>query len=581
MRDYLAIIRRNLLSPIVLAILLLAGALIYVNEYRDAWFISFVIIFNSLIGVVQELRAKHALKKLELIAAPHARLIEDGETVDVSYDKLTAGKEIELQAGDEVPVDAKLTTVRDIEVQEGMLTGESLAVSKHPGDMVYAATTVMTGSARAIVMAVGDNTRAGVMSRSLKRYKPELTPLQRSIQLAITGMAVGAVIMAGLIFIVYYIAGENAVTILKTIVSASVAMVPEGLLLASSMLLAFGSVKLAQAKVLPQKLSAIEAMALLDVLAVDKTGTLTSEEIVLEDIELIAGKTVKDVGGLLAIVTYEASGGNATGEAILKKYKTKNYLVKEIMAFSSARKMSGVRAEIDGQMVTLMLGASEYIDGLTRLGDEVKQRVSSLSSQGRRVLVLARIDDQTTALKDLSLTEGEVLCLAVLSNPLRQGAKSTIRFLQDSGVSVRVISGDNPQTVQYVAAQAGIINAQRTITGAKLSDMSDEEFADAADNHVVFARILPEQKERLIRHYKQRNLFTGMIGDGVNDALALKEAELGVAMYAGAVASRRVSDIVLLNNSFTSLPVGMRLGNQIMQAIELIATLFFTRSCMA
>ena len=171
MRDYLAIIRRNLLSPIVLAILLLAGALIYVNEYRDAWFISFVIIFNSLIGIVQELRAKHALKKLELIAAPHARLIKDGEAVEVSYDKLTVGQEIELLAGDEVPVDAKLTTVRDIEVQEGMLTGESLAVSKHPGDMVYAATTVMTGSARAIVMAVGDNTRAGVMSQSLKRLR--------------------------------------------------------------------------------------------------------------------------------------------------------------------------------------------------------------------------------------------------------------------------------------------------------------------------------------------------------------------------------------------------------------------------
>ena len=189
--------------------------------------------------------------------------------------------------------------------------------------------------------------------------------------------------------------------------------------------------------------------------------------------------------------------------------------------------------------------------------------------------MLAEFDDETTKLKDLPDGSGRAIGAVILRNSLRDGVIDTVKFLQEQGVVIRVISGDNPRTVQHIARQAGIDNPDKAILGSALAGLSDKAFDKAADEHTIFARVLPEQKERLIAHFKQSGKFTGMVGDGVNDALALKKSDLGVAMYAGAPASRRVADIILLNNSFTSLPIGMKLGNRIMQAIEVIATLFF------
>ncbi len=609
MEDYLDIIKRNLLSPIVLAIFLLAGALIYVREYRDAWFISVVIVVNSLIGIVQEIRAKRVLHRLELMSAPRARVLRDGQAVEVPYDSLVVGDEIILRAGDELPADAEVTVSKGLELNESMLTGESAAVEKAVGDTVLAATTVLAGEGTARVAAVGDQTKAGAISQVLKRYKPELTPLQVAIWRAITFLTYGAIVLAALIFIVYYFSGDDVVIILKTITSAAVTVVPEGLLLASSLLLAFGSLRLAQAKVLPQKLAAIEAMALLNLLAVDKTGTLTSDEVTLERVvafdEMISANSItdtsekfaaqaaagsparrfseiklseaaSDVAELAALIAHETSGGNITGQAILAEITPpKHAEIIEVMAFSSARKMAGVRAKIDGAVRTLMMGAPEFVAKLAPVDTMLQRHLDEWADSGLRVLMLAEFDDETTKLKDLPDGSGRAIGAVILRNSLRDGVIDTVKFLQEQGVVIRVISGDNPRTVQHIARQAGIDNPDKAILGSTLAGLSDKAFDKAADEHTIFARVLPEQKERLIAHFKQSGKFTGMVGDGVNDALALKKSDLGVAMYAGAPASRRVADIILLNNSFTSLPIGMKLGNRIMQAIEVIATLFF------
>ena len=609
MQDYLDIIKRNLLSPIVLAIFLLAGALIYVREYRDAWFISVVIVVNSLIGIVQEIRAKRVLHRLELMSAPRARVLRDGQAVEVSYDSLVVGDEIILRAGDELPADAEVTVSKGLELNESMLTGESAAVEKVAGDTVLAATTVLAGEGTARVAAVGDQTKAGAISQVLKRYKPELTPLQVAIWRAITFLTYGAIVLAALIFIVYYFSGDDVVIILKTITSAAVTVVPEGLLLASSLLLAFGSLRLAQAKVLPQKLAAIEAMALLNLLAVDKTGTLTSDEVTLERVvafdEIMPENSVPDtseksaaqavagsparrfseiklseaasaIASFAALIAHETSGGNITGQAILTEITPPKHAdIIEVMAFSSARKMAGVRAKIDGKTRTLMMGAPEFVAKLAPVDAMLQRQLDEWADSGLRVLMLAEFDDETTRLKDLPDGSGRAIGAVILRNSLRDGVIDTVKFLQEQGVVIRVISGDNPRTVQHIARQAGIDNPDKAILGSALAGLSDKAFDKAADEHTIFARVLPEQKERLIAHFKQSGKFTGMVGDGVNDALALKKSDLGVAMYAGAPASRRVADIILLNNSFTSLPIGMKLGNRIMQAIEVIATLFF------
>ena len=609
MQDYLDIIKRNLLSPIVLAIFLLAGALIYVREYRDAWFISVVIVVNSLIGIVQEIRAKRVLHRLELMSAPRARVLRDGQAVEVPYDSLVVGDEIILRAGDELPADAAVMVSKGLELNESMLTGESAAIEKAVGDTVLAATTVLAGEGTARVTAVGDQTKAGAISQVLKRYKPELTPLQVAIWRAITFLTYGAIVLATLIFIVYYFSGDNVVIILKTITSAAVTVVPEGLLLASSLLLAFGSLRLAQAKVLPQKLAAIEAMALLNLLAVDKTGTLTSDEVTLERVvafdemmpansitdtleksaaqatadsparkfsETKLSEAASDVAELAALIAHETSGGNITGQAILAEITPPKHAdIIEVMAFSSARKMAGVRAKVDGAVRTLMMGAPEFVAKLAPVDAMLQRQLDEWADSGLRVLMLAEFDDETTKLKDLPDGSGRAIGAVILRNSLRDGVIDTVKFLQEQGVVIRVISGDNPRTVQHIARQAGIDNPDKAILGSALAGLSDKAFDKAADEHTIFARVLPEQKERLIAHFKQSGKFTGMVGDGVNDALALKKSDLGVAMYAGAPASRRVADIILLNNSFTSLPIGMKLGNRIMQAIEVIATLFF------
>ena len=576
MRDYLDIIRRNLMSPIVIAIFLLALALLYAGERRDAWFISVVIAVNTVIGIVQEVRAKYALKQLELMSAPRARLVRGDEVAEVMYDALQVGDEILLETGDELPADGVVLSARGLEVNESMLTGESASIDKKKHDEVYAATTVIAGSARVRVTAVGDATKAGAISATLKQYTPRLTPLQQAIQNAITFLTYCAIVLSLLVFARYRIAGFESVRILKTIITSAITIVPEGLLLASSLLLAFGSLKLAQAKVLPQKLSAIEAMALLNILCTDKTGTLTSDEITLERVEPF-GSGNEPVKQLAAMVAHETSGGNATGQAIITALDLPyEYTVDDILAFSSARKFAGVRARVDGRVRTLIMGAPEYVARMAPLSTTEQQQIEKWTDDGLRVLLLAEFDDNNTPLKSLKPGSGRPLAVVLLRNLLRDGVVDTVAFLQRQGVNIRVISGDNPRTVQYVARAAGINNPDTAITGAELAELDEPAFATAADQHTIFARVLPEQKERLIAHFSQQNhQFTGMVGDGVNDALALKKADLGVAMYAGAPASRRVADIILLNNSFNSLPLGMRLGNQIMQAIEVIATLFF------
>jgi len=578
MSDLLLIIKRNILSPIVIAIFILATALLLLNEKRDAFFISGVIILNTLIAIVQEIRARQALKKLELMSAPHAeRQLPNGDFENVMYNQLVVGDTIRLKTGDEVPADGIVLSHTGLEVDESMLTGESAAIEKDEKSTVYAASAVVAGGAFIKVTAVGTDTKAGQMTSTLKRYTPQLTPLQHAINRAITFLTYGALALSLLIFIVYIGSHQNAIVIVKTITSGAVTIVPEGLLLASSLLLAFGSLKLAQAKVLPQKLAAIEAMALLSVLCVDKTGTLTSDTITFEQLMFFDKKDDETKWReLVGIAAQGTSGGNATGDAIIAAlHRTKNYEVIETLAFSSERKMSGVRVRYKNKLETVLLGAPEFLATLAPLRAQQKDMIERLTNEGKRVLLVTSFPGSKAALKKLPAGSGRAIGIVVLSNPLRTDVEKTVDYLQKNNVSMRVISGDNPSTVQYVAQSVGIKNSQNSITGAELAQIPDNKWDEKVLNTTIFARVLPEQKERIIATFKKHGHFTGMVGDGVNDALAIKKADLGIAMYAGAAATRKVADIVLLNNSFTALPTGMKLGNRIMQAIEVISILFF------
>jgi cation-transporting ATPase E len=578
LREYISIIQRNVVTPIVIAMAVLITALLLLGELRDAFFISIVITLNVLIAIIQEIRAHHALRKLEIMNAPRAhRLATSGDYEIIAVEAIRLGDTLKVGAGDQIPADGKIIHSQGLECNEAMLTGEARTIVKDKDATVYAGSVAMAGSATMTVVVAGDQTKAGKMTATLKRYKPELTPLQKTISRAIQGLTYGALAITLLIIVVYTARGVDVITIVKTVTTAGIVLVPEGLLLASTLLLAFGAINLARNKVLPQKLSAIEAMALLDVLCVDKTGTLTSDVIQFEKLETFTGETVKRLEAQVAILAREAASGNATGEALSRTLPDSNdYSVEDILAFSSDRKLSAVRLKKANVTTVLMMGAPEVLAAYAPLSNAQQKRIEQYVSEGLRVLLLVRLEQHKGKLRDIKPSQkGAVAGLVLLSNKLREGVVDTVEFLQKRGVSLRVISGDNPKTVQYVAAAAGIKNAHKVITGAELERLSDKAWDSTVLKAIIFARVLPEHKKRLIATFKKHGNFTGMVGDGVNDALALKEANLGVAMFAGAAATRRVADIILLDNSFTSLPIGMKLGNKIMQAIELIASLFF------
>ncbi len=577
MKDFIVILKRNFLSPIVIAIFVLSVILLILGEFRDAWFISSVIMINTILGIIQETRARNKLRKLELMNLPHARRLKsDGSFENILFNELRAGNKVGLEIGEEVPADGIIIESSGLEVNESILTGESNPIKKNKSAKVLAVSAVVAGSGLMLVKAVGDKTMAGKMSSSLKRYEPETTPIQRSIARAITYLTYGALGLAVLILVVYFLSGQDAVKIFKTIAAGAITVVPEGLLFASTILLAYGSIRLAQVKVLPQKLSAIEAMALLEILCVDKTGTLTSDEVKFNGVESFDKTNKLPVKELMAIIAKETSGGSKTGVAIANGLTLpKEYEIVENLAFSSARKYSGVRVKLNKKLYSVIMGAPEYLLKYTELDDYQSRRLKDLTSNGNRVLMAVMFDDNQMPLASLKQAKVQSIGLAVLSNELRDGVKKTVRYLQTNEVEIKVISGDNLETVQYITKQAGIKNADKALTGAELEELSAEDWDSVVSSTTVFARILPEQKQLLIETFSRLGKFSGMVGDGINDALAIKKADFGVAMYAGAAATRRVADVVLLDNSFNSLPVGMRLGNRIMQAIELIATLFF------
>ena len=576
-KNILIIIRRNFVSVPMISILILAATLMALGERRDAWFISVVIIINSIFACIQEVRTYLILRKIELMSAPRARIFRGEELLDVPYQELATGDEIHLMAGDEIPADCEVLASFSFEVDEAMLTGESVAVKKKMGDKILASSAVVAGEARARVLAVGGQTKAGQISSNLKNYQPALTPIQKRIQHAISFLTYLALALGLLIFVDYRLAGASYVVIIKTITSAAVTVVPEGLLLASSMFFAYGSLKLVRAKVLAQKLSATEGMALLEVLAIDKTGTLTSPKIIFEDLEIVSKDERNFVEHILFTFS-ESTGANSTSRALHKHYHAnfdKALEIEDSLAFSSSRKLSAIQVGGD----SFVLGAPENIKKLlSKPNVRLFQKIDQLAMKGLRVLLLARFKaDKSLDLVLENTRNAEPMAVICLRNELRENVVETIDYLQKQGVSLRVISGDNPKTVAYVAAQSGIKNPDKFITGEELAQLDSAEFEPAVLENTIFARVLPEQKQSIIKTLKHHGLYTGMVGDGVNDALAIKESDLGIAMHDGAPATRRVADLILLDNSFASLPGGMKIGNQIMQSIEFISILFFNK----
>ena len=645
-RSIVAILRANVFT-IFNAILASAVVVVLaVGSWQDAVF-GFVLLLNTLTGTIAELRAKRALDNLAVLAAPTAHVIRDGEAKDIEVSQVVLGELLELRSGDQVPADGQVLSSNGCEIDESILTGESVAVRKHENDQVLSGTTVIGGSARIRVTAVGEHSYANRLAMEARKYSVVTSELQEGTNRVLTWISWVIVPMTLLLlWSQLRVAGGisealdsgqwKAAVVLA--VAGVVGMVPQGLVLLTSVNFAAAAMTLARRKVLVQELPAVEVLARVDMLCLDKTGTLTSGAVELDHIESCLGSACADGdGGSLAAgkVSADAAAGgsagtgsgavvpasaddaaraalaylvggseaNATGSAIAAGLTgLEPAQARYAIAFNSARKWSAVQT----QAGAYVLGAPEIVlagstgsgstetdnadsdgTGLGSTDNAALERVKALASTGKRVLVLAHSNqalDQSenpTLPKDLTAA-----LLVVLAEQVRPDAAQTLDYFKRQGVAVRVISGDNPVTVAAIAAHLGLRNPDGGepvgVDARTLPAIEDTQaLADVLEKHTVFGRVTPEQKRAFVNALKSRGHTVAMTGDGVNDALALKDADLGIAMGNAAPATKAVSRLVLLNSQFDALPSVVAEGRRVIANMERVASLFLTKTTWA
>lgn len=655
-RSIVAILRANVFT-IFNAILASAVVVVLaVGSWQDAVF-GFVLLLNTLTGTIAELRAKRALDNLAVLAAPAAHVIRDGEAKDIEVSQVVLGELLELRSGDQVPADGQVLSSNGCEIDESILTGESVAVRKHENDQVLSGTTVIGGSARIRVTAVGEHSYANRLAMEARKYSVVTSELQEGTNRVLTWISWVIVPMTLLLLwsqlrVAGGISGSldsgqwKAAVVLA--VAGVVGMVPQGLVLLTSVNFAAAAMTLARRKVLVQELPAVEVLARVDMLCLDKTGTLTSGAVELDHIESClgsacaggdggvpaAGKVSADDAVALGVSADAAAGGsagtgsgavvpasaddaaraalaylvggseaNATGSAIAAGLTgLEPAQARYAIAFNSARKWSAVQT----QAGAYVLGAPEIVlagstgsgsteadnadsdgTGLGSTDNAALERVKALAGTGKRVLVLAHSNqalDQSenpTLPKDLTAA-----LLVVLAEQVRPDAAQTLDYFKRQGVAVRVISGDNPVTVAAIAAHLGLRNPDGGepvgVDARTLPAIEDTQaLADVLEKHTVFGRVTPEQKRAFVNALKSRGHTVAMTGDGVNDALALKDADLGIAMGNAAPATKAVSRLVLLNSQFDALPSVVAEGRRVIANMERVASLFLTKTTWA
>ncbi len=565
--------RFNALLGGLFVVILVAG------EANDALF-GGVLIANTLIGIVQETRAKRTLDQLAVLNAPRAVVRRDGEDQELDVDAVVLDDVLLLRTGDQIVVDGELLETHGLEVDESLLTGESDPVTKDLGDQVQSGSFVAAGTGAYRATKVGKDAYAVQLAAEARRFtlvKSELyLGIDRIIRLVSWAMIpTGALLLASQV--IAHGTG-NPKAIVGGTVAGLVAMVPEGLVLLTSIAFAVSVVRLGRRQVLVQELPAVETLARVDVICLDKTGTLTSGAITFDSLEVCDDFRHEDVVAALAGVVEADPDPNPTLRAVADGLGptspggqgTSHWAATRFVPFSSARKWSGGTF---GDRGTWILGAPDVVlaGSLGALADSVKEH----AEEGRRVLVLASTDRELA---------GEVLPerlraagLVLLDDEVRAEAPDTLRYFAGQGVAVKVISGDHPRTVAAIAQRAGVEVTGEVVDAADLPE-DPVELGELLQDHTVFGRVKPHQKRAMVGALQQRGRCVAMTGDGVNDVLALKDADIGIAMGSGSAAARAAAQLVLLDGSFASLPPVVAEGRRVIGNIERVANLFLTKT---
>ena len=581
-RSYFQIIREDVFTLINNILFVLCLALLFFGQYSEAFVSAGAVLFNVIISVIQEVRAKRSLDRIALLTRPKATVIRDGQEQSIDPGQIVQDDLLVLHAGDQIVVDGPMVSDGRIEVDESLLTGESDPVIKQNGARLYSGSFCITGTARYRAENVGIDSVAGQFTARARAFRRMLTPLQRQINVIIQSLLLVALYIE---IILILIAIANQIPIVETVRMAVivVGIVPIGIFLASSVAYAMGALRIAGQNALVQRLSAVESLSNVDVLCLDKTGTLTANRLQLEHVQPF-GISEAELRRLLALYVAHTSSQNATsaaiGTACGAQDNTQRLHVHDEIPFSSARKWSALSVEGDQQGI-YVLGAPEVLQPFLSSGTELGAFADEEAKRGMRVLLFAYSPDtltlRTPAEQPALPTGLRPLGMVSLRDELRQGVQETLAGFAEIGIKIKLISGDHPGTVAALAKQVGIIGTERIVSGSELEQMDEGQFAQVAEETTIFGRITPQQKERLVQTLRQHKHYVAMIGDGVNDILSLKQANLGIAMESGSQATRGIADIVLLNDSFTALPAAFAEGQRIRNGMESAMKLFLTR----
>ena len=572
-RTYARILRTNVFNLYNSILFVIGAALLALGRYSDAVISVSIGLLNAVISAVQEIRAKRQLDQLQLLGRTAIVVVRDGRDLEVSPEDVVRGDVVRVRPGDQVVVDGPLV-LGTAEVDESLLTGESEAQRRTVGDDLLSGSHSVGGSGLQLARDVGADSYASRLTAEARRATTDTTPLQRQVAFCVRLVMVVVVLMSGAILLQAALEGLTLVRVVQTAAVLS-GLVPYGLFFLIVLAYTAGAVVSSRRGALVQRVNAVESLSNVDVVCTDKTGTLTTGRLTVAEVVALGGHPQVDVETALGSMARSAGATNLTSSALSAHLPGDPVAVLEEVPFSSSLRWSAVRTH----GLVWVLGAPEAF-GAALGGPDLGSEVRGRTAEGLRVLVFARSVEPSASLRDAAgratLPALEPLALVALADELRPDVPETVAHLRTEGIALKVLSGDDPDTVAALAARAGLTDV-RPVHAARLDQLSDPDLDAVVRGNSVFGRVAPEQKERIVASLRRQGRWVAMVGDGVNDARALKAAQVGVAMRSGSSVARDVADIVLVDDSLAALLPARREGRRIISGIAISAQVFLTR----
>lgn len=567
-KSYASIILGNVFTFFNILCFAVVAALIAVGQWKNLGFFA-IILANLLIGIIQEIKAKITVEKITLVTAPLAEVVRNGETVQVPTTEVVLDDIINLDLGKQICVDC-IVLDGNVSVNESLITGESEAVKKKVGDILYAGSYITAGKCVARVEKVGIDCYSAKLAQKAKTFKAPKSDLVKALRTIIASIGVLIIPLAYFTFKNNWLATGNDIveTINKTAASV-IGMIPAGMFLLTSVALAAGVIKLAKKRTLVQDLYGIEMLARTDVLCLDKTGTITDGSMTVKVVKELNGKSMDYIKEVMGSMLSAFHGNNQTSRALFN-YFTPNttYSPEIVLEFDSSRKTSAVTFK---NKMTYVMGAPEMVT--KKIDKELQKDIYSYLQKGYRVLLVA--ESKTPIEKDKTPKDVTPIAFIVIEDNIRKDAEETIKWFNDNGVEIKIISGDNPVTVSEISKRVGVIGADKYIS---MEGINNEDIPSIVNKYTVFGRVSPDQKKWLVRALRKKGKKVAMTGDGVNDILALKEADCSIAMASGSEAARNVANIVMLDSNFSSMPNVIAEGRRVVNNISKSSSLFLMKT---